>query len=84
MDLYLPLALRNPVFTDMLEGGHQSRPEFIDLSIQQLANQRVQYIIWAPRLESPAYPYAKFHDFLTDRYQPILTFPDQDQVWERK
>jgi hypothetical protein len=84
VDVYLPLALRNPVFTDMLEGGHNSRPEFIDLSIRQLATQRVQYIIWAPRLESPAYPYTKFHDFLADRYHPIWTFPDQDQVWERK
>jgi len=84
VDLYLPLALHNPVFTDMLEGGHKSRPEFIDLSMRQLQAQRVQYIIWSHRLESPAYPFAKFHEFLTDRYQRVLIFPDQDEVWERK
>jgi hypothetical protein len=84
VDLYLPLALRNPVFTDMLEGGHKSRDEFVDLSIRQLEARRVQYIIWSPRLESPKYPFAKFHEFLVDRYQRVMTFPDQDEVWERK
>jgi hypothetical protein len=68
----------------MLEGGHNSRPEFIDLSIRQLEAKRVQYIIWSHRLESEAYPYAKFRSFLEDHYARILTFPDQDQVWERK
>jgi hypothetical protein len=82
VDLYMPLALRNPVFTDMLEGGHNSRPEFVDLSIRQLQAQPVQYIVWAPRLESPAYPFARFHDFLVERYQRVLRFPDQDEVWE--
>ena len=36
VDVYLPLALRNPVFTDMLEGGHNSRPEFVDFSMRHL------------------------------------------------
>jgi|HubBroStandDraft_5_1064220.scaffolds.fasta_scaffold16486_2 hypothetical protein len=84
VDVYLPLALRNPVFTDMLEGGHKSRDEFVDLSIRQLEAQRVQYIIWSPRLESPAYPFAKFHEFLIERYRRVLAFPDQDEVWELK
>jgi hypothetical protein len=84
VDVYLPLALRNPVFTDMLEGGHKSRDEFVDRSIRQLEARPVQYIIWSPRLESPAYPFAKFHEFLVDRYQRVMTFPDQDEVWERK
>jgi hypothetical protein len=84
VDVYLPLALRNPVFTDMLEGGHNSRPEFVDFSMRQLEAKPVQYIIWAHRLESPAYPFAKFREFLTKRYQRVLTFPDQDEVWERK
>jgi hypothetical protein len=84
VDVYLPLALRNPVFTDMLEGGHNSRPEFVDFSMRQLEAKRVQYVIWAHRLESAAYPFAKFREFLTERYQRVLTFPDQDEVWERK
>jgi hypothetical protein len=84
VDVYLPLALRNPVYIDMLEGGHKSRPDFVDLSIQQLDTERVRYIIWSPRLESPAYPFATFREFLADRYQRVLTFPDQDEVWQRK
>ena len=55
-----------------------------DLSIRQLEARRVQFIIWSPRLESPTYPYAKFRAFLGRDYARILTFPDQDQVWERK
>jgi hypothetical protein len=78
------LARRNPVFADMLEGGHKSRREFIDLSIQQLEAERVQYIIWSRRLESPQYPYAKFREFLVNRYERVLTFSDQDEVWQRK
>jgi hypothetical protein len=84
VDIYTPLALRNPVYTDALEAGHKSRPEFIDLSIRQLEAEPVQYIIWSPRLESPAYPFATFREFLTERYQRVLTFPDQDEVWKRK
>ena len=84
VDVYFPLALRNPVFTDMLEGGHKSRDEFVDRSIRQLKAGRVQYIIWSPRLESPAYPFAKFHEFLADRYRRVVTFPDQDEVWEHR
>lgn len=84
VDVYLPLALRHPVFTDMLEGGHDSRPEFVTRSIQQLEAQRVQYIIWAPRLELPPYPFPQFHRFLLEHYEWVLTFPDQDQVWQRK
>ena len=83
VDLYLPLAVRNPVFTDMLEGGHNSNPEFIDMSIGELESKPVQYIIWAPRLESPVYPYAGFRGFLQRQYRRVLAFPDKDEVWER-
>lgn len=83
VDVYFPLALRNPVFIDMLEGGHKSNPEFIDMSTGELDSKRVRYIIWAPRLESPAYPFAKFHQFLQRQYQRTLAFPDKDEVWER-
>jgi hypothetical protein len=84
VDLYMPLALRNPTFTDMLEGGHNSRPEFVDLSIRQLEARQVRYIIWAHRLESSAYPFARFRQFLAERYQRVFTFPDQDEVWQLK
>lgn len=84
VDVYLPLALRSPVFTDMLEGGHNSRPEFVDLSIRQLEEKRVRYIIWAHRLESPTYPFANFRRFLSERYRRVLIFPDQDEFWERR
>jgi hypothetical protein len=84
VDVYLPLAVRNPLFTDMLDGGHDSRPEFVDRSLRQLAAWRIHYVIWSPRLESPLYPFAHFHRFLTEHYDRVMTFPDQDEVWARK
>jgi hypothetical protein len=84
VDLYLPLALRNPAFIDQLESGHYSRSEFVERSIRQLEAKRVEYIIWAPRLEAPAYPYASFREFLGEHYQRVMTFADRDEVWERK
>jgi hypothetical protein len=80
VDVYLPLGVRNPLFTDMLEGGHEYRPEFIDRSLRQLQTLRVRYVIWSPRLEK----FANFHGFLTEHYAHVLTFPDQDEVWARK
>jgi hypothetical protein len=82
--MYLPLALRNPIFLDDLEGGGASRLGYVALSIRQLEAKRVQYILWSPRLESPAYSLAVFHAFLVDYYQPIWRFSDQDEIWERK
>jgi len=80
VDVYLPLEAHNPLFTDMLEGGHEFRREFIDRSLAQLQARPVHYVIWSPHLES----FAKFHEYLAQHYAPVVTFPDQDQVWERK
>jgi len=89
--VYLPLDLHNPVFLDVLETGDQTRPEYVALTIQQLQSKRVQYILWSPRLDStdiyqgPAtYHLAPFRAFLGDHYQRVWTFPDQDEIWERR
>jgi hypothetical protein len=82
--MYLPLALRNPIFLDDLECGGASRLGYVALSVRQLEAKRVQYIVWSPRLESPAYSLGEFYDFLVDRYRLIWRFSDQDEIWERK
>jgi len=89
--LYLPLELHNPVYLDALETGIQTRPEYIERSIRQLDAKQVRYILWSPRLDfrdpfqpPEAYHLAAFREFLHSRYQLVRTFPDQDEIWERK
>jgi hypothetical protein len=79
--VYLPLALRIPTFTFLF---HETRPEFLDLSMRQLQQKRVRYILWSPGLETPAYLFASFHEFLLDRYHKVWTFSDQEEIWEMK
>jgi hypothetical protein len=82
--IYLPLAVRNPVFLDNLDTGYTIRPEYQQLTIRQLEAGRVQYILWSPQLELPSYPFAEFRQFLGERYRPVRSFADQDVLWERK
>jgi len=84
--LYLPLALRNPVFLDVIPGCSScTRVAYVDLSIRQLEAKRVQYILWAPRFEGPGYSTPpQFHEFLVARYRLIRRFSDRDEIWERQ
>jgi hypothetical protein len=88
--LYLPLSLRNPAFFDMLENRDTTPPEYVQLTVRQLDDQNVQYILSSPSLEVPnpidgpaAYHLAPFIQFLHQRYHRVWTFSDLDQVWER-
>lgn len=82
--VYLPLALRNPVFLDELDTSYQIRPEFVELSVQQLEAKRVQYVLWSPHLESPTYPFAPVRQLLANRYRRVWVFSDQDEIWQRQ
>ncbi len=84
--VYLPLALRNPIYLDVIPGCNgTTRLAYLALSLRQLEAKRVQYIVWSPRFEGPDYSSpAAFHEFLVDHYRPIWTFSDRDEVWERK
>lgn len=76
--VYLPLALRIPVFTFL---DRQTRPDFVELDMRQLEAKRVQYILWSP-LDLPRFP--EFERYLAYQYQRVWKFPDQDEIWERK
>ena len=82
--LYLPLALRNPVFLDELDTSYQTPLEYVELSVGQLEAKRVRYILWLPQLESPEFPFMAVRKLLADRYQRVWTFSDRNEVWERK
>lgn len=71
--------------------GDETPPEFVTDSIRQLESNRVQYILWAPRLNVPAladhpegYHLAPFRSYMAQHYRLVEVFPDQDEIWERK
>ena len=89
--LYLPLGVTNPVYLDALERDYPTRSQYIELSIRQLYEKRVQRILWSPRLDHPdisqpleTYYLNGFREFLHRHYQHAWTFSDQDEMWERK
>ncbi len=84
LSIYLPLAVRNPVFVDYLDSAAQDRLGYLTSSIRDLQAKRVRYVLWSPRLDTPASGLGLFRDFLERHYRLVWTFSDQDQVWERK
>jgi hypothetical protein len=87
--LYVPLALRNPVYADSFHANDETRPEFTVQAIRALDSKPVHYILWSPRLDGPdSYQpgvdnLAPLRAFLRARYHPVWTFSDQEVVWER-
>jgi len=87
--IYLPLQLRNPLFMDAVETNQQTRPEYIQLAIQQLEAKQVKLVLWSPRLDNAdddptEEAIAPLRSYLRGRYIRVQVFSDQDVVWERK
>jgi hypothetical protein len=82
--MYLPLALRNPLAVESIAFDGATELGYMASSIRQLEVKRVQFIVWSPRLESPPYSLATFHEYLVNRYRPVWRFADQDEIWERQ
>jgi len=89
--VYLPLELNNPVYAESLSPFNTTIPEIVERSIGQLESRRVQYILWAPFLNSPmppghpeVYHLTPLRDYMSKNYQKVWTFPDGDEMWERK
>ena len=87
--IYLPLQLRNPLFMDAVETNQQTRPEYIQLTIQQLEAKQIKLVLWSPRLDNADdHPteeaIAALRNYLRERYIRVHVFSDQDVVWERK
>jgi len=87
--LYLPLQLRNPIFIDDLDPRGVTPSEYVDSGMRQLEAKAVRYILWSPRLDSPRLNkvdnhLTKFHEYLETHYKQVHSFPDADQLWERR
>jgi hypothetical protein len=87
--LYVPLALRNPVYADVFRANAETPPDFVAQAIRALDSKPVRYILWPPRLDGPdpldpgADHLAPLRSFLRARYHLVWTFSDQEQVWQR-
>lgn len=89
--LYAPLGLHSPVFVDSLWPNDLTRPEYVTLTIEQLEQHRLKYILWIPRFTAPE-PSADpaedhlgpFLDYLRSHYARVHVFSNQDEIWERR
>jgi len=89
LNTYFPLKLRSPVFVDTLSPGEDSRPEQVDLTVRQLAQKQVKYILWTPEREDPNYAayyrgerLGPFRAYMVAHYTRIHVFSDQDEIWQ--
>jgi hypothetical protein len=85
------LELRSPVFVDDLRPSEATRPEYVELTVRQVEQQQVKYILWSPRLVSLDEPHrygqdhlGPFRTFLTTHYRRVQVFSDRDEIWEQR
>jgi hypothetical protein len=88
--MYLPLQLHNPVFTDQVLPGETTPSSKVLLTVRQLDQKQVPYVLWDSSLDSvsgirdPAKDHiAPLRQYLHDRYHRVRTFSNGDQFWQR-
>jgi hypothetical protein len=88
--MYVPLALRNPLYLDAVGTNQQTRPEDIAVAIRQLEERKVRYVLWSKRLDNPdasrntANPLVPLKAYLLSRYDLVENFPGEGELWQRK
>jgi len=89
-NVYFPLDLRSPTFVDWLWINEVTRPEWADLTVRQLEDKQVKYVLCSPWLSwpvDPTHPWqdhlGPFRDYLRSHYTRVHVFLDQDEAWER-
>jgi dolichyl-phosphate-mannose-protein mannosyltransferase len=88
---YLPLQVQNPLFVDVLESTAVTSPGDVALTVSQIKEVKVRYVLWPPRLNAPdsfygpeQYHLEAFRDYLHSHYRLVASFSDGDEAWERK
>jgi hypothetical protein len=84
--VYIPLALRNPVFLDT--AGTVLNPQWDQRAVEQLKARNVRYVFWSQRFDqlrgAAATHIAPLRSYLHQSYRNVHTFPDGEEAWEKK
>jgi hypothetical protein len=91
LNFYPPLELRSPTYIDGLWPSEVTPPEYVALSVRQLEQKQVKYILWTHRWTDPPknIPHPEqdhlgpFRAYLTSHYTRVHVFSTQDEVWQR-
>lgn len=89
--VYLPLGLRDPVYTDGVGPFEETRPEMVTRCVRELEAKRVRYVLWTPALNAPpdaqspeGYHLTPLRDYVHGNYRLVYRFADNDEIWERR
>jgi hypothetical protein len=88
--MYLPLQLHNSVFADQVLPGETTPSSKVLLTIRQLDQKQVLYVLWDRSLDSvsgisdPAKDHiAPLRQYLHNQYHLVRTFSNGEQFWQR-
>lgn len=88
--MYVPLQLNNPVFVDQVSRGSTTPSDEIALTIQQLDQKHVPYVLWTSSLDSADAALNRANDhiaplreYLHAQYHQVRAFQNGDQFWQR-
>lgn len=88
--LYLPLALRNPIYFESVEPADRLLPSDVSSIIAGLERKQVAYILWARRLDFRGQStnasrdnLESFRVYIHSRYTVVENFADGDSVLKR-
>jgi hypothetical protein len=88
--VYFPLSLRNPAGVPFLTTTNYTRPEQVQDVIRSLETKPVSLVIWSVDVDVPedmndrGDHLAPLRDYVRHHFRQVKTFPDGDQVWERR
>ena len=88
--VYFPLKLRNPTGVPFLTTTDYTRPEQVREAIHSLETKPVNLVIWSVDVDVPedirdrGDHLASLRDYVRHHFRQVKTFPDGDQVWERR
>ena len=88
--LYIPLDLRDPAYLDAVSLVQAVRPDDLARTIRDLDEKQVRYVLWSPVLDRydpnswGSTQLAPLREYLHARYERVCTFPDRDEIWQRR
>jgi hypothetical protein len=88
--VYLELGVYNPVFLDTVEPDEQTRPEQATRAVSELDAKQVKYALWSTALDhadaggGATDGLNVLRRYVHERYWLEQTFPDGEEVWQRR